>query len=352
MKKFLALALSLLMLAGIAAFSACGNAGQDGGGNTPPVGPDPGKDDPDPGKDDPDPGTDDPDPGTDYGTLTVGDTTLYSNYPSANIIYSFSDAQYAEEIEYEFESSYIRITGDTVSVRSLPDGEENVTVTAKTSHHEAEFTVTVSDAVYAQQFEETVQYMESSLITHGCKPGGVIFAGDSFFDVRNFWSEFYTTYAGYDAWCAGIGSTEAPQWEYYARRLIYPNAPAAVVLHVGTNDLAHDQYATAQTAEKITSHFEAIHANLPDTHIYWFTIEPRTGISLDNILAVNAAAEAYAEGKDWVTVLDSCSAFTTGGGSGNWGMYLSDRIHPAPESYSVFTELLEGAGLWDSLSAD
>ena len=91
MKKFLALALSLLMLAGIAAFSACGNAGQDGGGNTPPVGPDP-------GKDDPDPGTDDPDPGTDYGTLTVGDTTLYSNYPSANIIYSFSDAQYAEEI--------------------------------------------------------------------------------------------------------------------------------------------------------------------------------------------------------------------------------------------------------------
>lgn len=65
---------------------------------------------------------------------------------------------------------------------------------------------------------------------------------------------------------------------------------------------------------------------------------------------MNAAVEKFAEGKDWVTILDSCSAFTTEGGSGNWGMYLEDLIHPAPESYSVFTELLEETGVWDNLT--
>ncbi len=322
-------------------FAACGGAGKDGGNENSSSDSGSGFDS------DADVGSDS---GTDYGALTVENTTLYENYPSAKIIAVFSDVRYAGKIEYEFESDFIRIAGDTVSIRTLPDGETQIPVIAKTAYHEAEFTVTVSDETYTPEFEESVQYMESSLVTHSCKPGGVIFAGDSFFDVRNFWSEFYRTYEGRAAWCVGIGSTQAPQWEYYARRLLYPNAPAAVVLHIGTNDLAPDQYATAQTAEKVCSLFETLHANLPDTHIYWFTIEPRTGISLDNIHAVNAAVEKFAEGKDWVTILDSCSAFTTEGGSGNWGMYLEDLIHPAPESYSVFTELLEETGVWDNLT--
>ena len=43
-----------------------------------------------------------------------------------------------------------------------------------------------------------------------------LFIGDSFFDVRYFWTNFYDTYADKDAICAGISGTTTYDWEQYA----------------------------------------------------------------------------------------------------------------------------------------
>ena len=41
----------------------------------------------------------------DYGTLEVADVYLYNNYPEAEILFEFSDPQYAEKPVFTFDSN-------------------------------------------------------------------------------------------------------------------------------------------------------------------------------------------------------------------------------------------------------
>ena len=73
-----------------------------------------------------------------YGTLTVENVALLEG-EEAQIRYAFSKPDKAEEIAYTFEGGAIEIKEG--KVKAL-EGGKTVTVTAKTAHHEATFTVT------------------------------------------------------------------------------------------------------------------------------------------------------------------------------------------------------------------
>ena len=88
----------------------------------------------------------------DYGTLTVQNVVLTEG-EEKTIVYSFSDPEKAEEISYSYNGSDIEIKDG--KVKALKGGAI-VAVTAKTAHHEAQFTVTTTEIDYGMLTVEDI----------------------------------------------------------------------------------------------------------------------------------------------------------------------------------------------------
>ena len=285
----------------------------------------------------------------DYGTLTIADVYLYNSCPSASVMAVFSIPTQAEEISYAFVSDLFTIEDDVASISgSSVSAPAQVEVTARTQHHTATFTVHMAASftdhdVQALMREQTMEVRTRAGLY---KQGGVIFCGDSFFDPE-FWTDFENDYAGRNAALIGIGGSRADEWPVFIERLLYSYAPSAVVLNLGTNDLGRSE--SAQTAvSELQALFEDLHKALPDSKICWYTLAPRHDTTaLDAaILAVNEAIEAWAQGKEWFTLLDAYSEFTDENGDVDWSMLKGDKLHPQLTTYdSVYMALLEQAGI-------
>lgn len=165
-----------------------------------------------------------------------------------------------------------------------------------------------------------------------------LFIGDSFFDVRNFWTNFYTTYKTKDAICAGIGSTTTYDWEQYAEMFLKYTKPKNIVIHLGTNNLYTDGDSSETLTENLQRLFTLIHDILPNTNIYYFAITQRTSTAhKEEVSKTNADMKEWCEGYSWITFLDTEALITTD--------MLKDGIHPYLEHYSVFTSALQNSDI-------
>lgn len=296
----------------------------------------------------------------DYGTLTVKDMVAYvGNKPKA-IDFSFSIADKAEEIEFIYDSESILIEDGKVT--ALIGGTSN-TVTAKTAHHKTSFNVKCEALRMApfgdpMHFYTSRDYFLQEQINRNVQPGCTVFAGDSFFDQRAFWTNFYSDVEG-DAFITGIGSTAMMDWMCLAEKLIYDLKPANVVLHIGSNDFWDVHLNSNQAYSQFKQLINDIHANLPDAHIYYFGVENRTysmpqyggwddpnalAISIEQLATFNKKAADYAAERDYLTFLDSPSYFTNEDGSCKAEMF-KDGVHPNNEEYEFYVKALIEAGL-------
>ena len=132
-----------------------------------------------------------------------------------------------------------------------------------------------------------------------------------------------------------------------AERLLYPYAPSAVVLNLGTNDLGRSEGAQTAVSE-LQALFEELHKALPDAEICWYTLAPRGDTTaLDaSIPAVNEGIAEWAQGKEWFTLLDVYTLYLNEDGSVDWSLLKSDRLHPQLTTYDdLYMALLEQAGI-------
>lgn len=289
----------------------------------------------------------------DYGTLTVKDMVAYvGNKPKA-INYAFSIPEMAEEIEFIYNNESISIEDGKVTALA---GGTSTTVIAKTAHHETTFNVKC-EAVESR-FVGDVNYYLNEQKTRNVQPGCTLFAGDSFFDYRYFWTNFYSDMEG-DIYNTGIGATNIDGWLCYAERLIYNLKPANVVLHIGSNDFWDLHKNSNQVYSAFKKFMDDIHENLPDAHIYYFGVENRTyampqcgdwqdaealAKSIEYLKDFNEKAAAYCAERDYLTFLDSPSYFTNENGSCKAEMF-KDGVHPNNEEYEFYVKSLVEAGL-------
>ena len=262
-------------------------------------------------------------------------------------------ADKAEEIEYIYDGDSILIEDGKVTALA---GGTSTTVTAKTAHHETTFNVKC-EAVESR-FTGDVEFFLNEQKARNVQPGVTLFAGDSFFDYRYFWTNFYGDIEG-DTYITGIGATTIEGWMCYAERLIYDVKPANVVLHIGSNDFWDIHRNANQVYSSYKKFIEDIHANLPDAHIYYFGVENRTysmpqyggwddpnalAISIEQLATFNKKAADYAAERDYLTFLDSPSYFTNEDGSCKSEMF-KDGVHPNNEEYEFYVKALIEAGL-------
>ncbi len=247
------------------------------------------------------------------------------------------------------------ISIDGNNVKGLKKGTAKVTVSNGTVSKEVTVEVRSHDmgtdegntrtlATENDRLKSVMSGLESFAYTEGEL---VLFAGDSFMDERWFITDFYTTrFATKNAYTVGISSSRASAWIYMMQNF-YKYSPKAIVLHIGTNDLFDGGRSADSVFNSVKTLLAMSHDNMPETEIYWWTIEQRIGQSSwnDKIQEINTNVKKYAKDKDWLKVVDTYTAMSKTNGDPDSSLY-GDSVHPAcPVGYDKLIGLTYDAGL-------
>lgn len=295
----------------------------------------------------------------DKGTMTIdAPEAIYTNYASKPINVTFSNPEFASEVTYTSSDSRVAFKDGGIYATGDFNTATSVTVTATSSYHTAYFTVKVS-AFSLNNDEATVKYYEENIIKPENK-GGTIFIGDSYFSGQlkngkpSFWSDFYEDYADEKAFLMGISSSQIVNWEVVSERLVYPMEPKEIVLHIGFNDIHSTNKSAYEIATRIIALLEEFREKLPDTQIYYCSVEPKKN-ALDSgsqfyeksmIYAplINSMIEAYTYENTNVKFVNTRQIFFNSDGTINKNYYLStDLSHPTLEAYDAYRKVIEQA---------
>ena len=169
-----------------------------------------------------------------------------------------------------------------------------------------------------------------------------VFIGDSFFDRRYYWTDFYSDdMNGKDAFLAGIGSTRTDHWSEILDEIFSvfgKKTPKNIVIHLGTNDIGNGS-TTKMVTTGLQNLFKQIHKKYPNTNVYYFGITDRYDHTQvrKTIAETNRTMSTWCADQDYITYIDTPSLITK-------DMLQSDNLHPKLETYAVFTEALKKAG--------
>ena len=285
------------------------------------------------------------------GSLTVADVSAWSDVANG-FKFVFGNAAEAEAVTYEYDKTKIAIDETNKTVKSVNGFVGSVKVTIRSEHHQTtSFTVNckslpaASSPAYSQYAK---QLGSGGLVDNNGNDTGerytvtentTVFIGDSFFDRRWFWTDFYTDdFSGKDAFLAGISEATTNDWEIYLNDVFAAFdgfAPKNIVIHLGTNNLGTKQTAEA-TAEGLQHFLLKLNQKFPQTKIYCFAITPRYDDAVDNenVSQVNSQTKEWCKERDFVKYLDTAWRFTR-------DKIRTDGIHPQLTSYSIFVEELE-----------
>ena len=277
----------------------------------------------------------------------------------------------ATQVTYTSDSENIEITG--YNIKGITKG--TATVTATDGSYTTTFTVTVksSDEATDGGNKRALDGPNSDDLNrlNAAKEGLsgfdydegelVLFAGDSFMDERWFFVDFYSSsrFGVKNAYTVGISGSRASAWKYLMQNY-YSYQPKAIVLHIGTNDLFDGGLSASAVLDNLYTLLSMSNENMPNTHIYWWTIEQRIGQESYNaiIKQINSAMVEYAEDKTWLDVVDTYSELSDADGNpisslyGNNGSSGNDTVHPAcPAGYDKLMNATYKAGLEISVNS-
>ena len=264
-------------------------------------------------------------------------------YPPSEFVVKLNNGE--SDFTLEYDETKLEIDKESRTVRALAEGRFEVKVTS--GEDTASFTVNASsvDSTGNQWnysgFTSSATDRANQYAANGTDGKTTVFIGDSFFDVASWsWNNFYTDYAGRDALALGISSSTSFDWEnfYLHDHAVLDMAPKNLVVNVGTNNFYDDHRSMQETVRDIERLFTCLHAAMPDTQIYYFSIALRADTTYSaSISAANDALQEWCENRDWITFIDVEDKVTTGD--------LADGVHPNAIAYrDIYMKELEAAG--------
>ncbi len=303
------------------------------------------------------------------GTMSISDVVVATKESGRYIPVIFSKKGFSAPVTYSFEGNDISISKDGyITVNNV--GKE-VVVTAKNEENQMEDTFTVKTYDTVKDYVSTnfstdrsgtdfsgsyTTHKEDIAVKLDENTPSIVFMGDSFFDAGrynnpgNFWSNFYTKdFLGMNAYSFGVSGARSDEVTAWVSA-VAQYAPKSLVIHVGTNDIYDLNKDGTKTAQDIVDMLATVHNALPNTHVYYISVEYRSSKKAGNAYEdiSNAAAKAYCDNTNNVTYLDSLPYFTTKGVSSGGEIdtnKFKDGIHIKPEYYSVYIDLLKEAGV-------
>ena len=172
------------------------------------------------------------------------------------------------------------------------------------------------------------------------KPGVIVFTGSS--SIR-FWDTLANDMKPLDVINRGFGGSQIAHVNYYARRIVIPYRPRAVVLYAGDNDLSWPWSKSPETVLGDFKRFvEIIHGELPQTWIYYVSIKPSPlrWSNWETLHNTNQMIEAFTRTQERVQFIDVSAAMLDDQAKPRRELFRWDGLHLNPQGYALWTSII------------
>ena len=278
-------------------------------------------------------------PMSEYGDLIIKDVPfLYYDMGPMKLDITFTKEEYKETITYKYQTSLFKIEDD--SIIPLKNGSTTAFVTATTSHHSTRFKVNMP-SVNSDRYNRAIEY-ENEIKTK-VDDKTTIFLGDSVFDVKHFWKNFYTEVTG-NRYICGISSSTIEEWGLYASHILRGTNPKMLVWHIGTNDFWDSSRPVEVVKNEFKCLIEFVHSIIPNTKIVVCSVENRSSkmsqtIGMDDTIKIlkeyDAFVQDYVKNHTFMGYINSIAHFC----NEDWTLkteLTKDGIHPNNSEYAFY----------------
>jgi lysophospholipase L1-like esterase len=190
-----------------------------------------------------------------------------------------------------------------------------------------------------EYWESTIRKFEQSDRIHPPRPGVIVFTGSS--SIR-FWDTLVEDMKPLDVVNRGFGGSQIADVNYYAHRIVTVYRPRAVVLYAGSNDLLLGK-SPSEVRDDFKRFVEIIHAEMPETWIYFVSIKPTTlfRFKWPATKETNRLIEEFSRTQHRVEFIDVSSALLDAQGKPRPGYLKWDGLHPNRKCYDLMTSIIK-----------
>jgi lysophospholipase L1-like esterase len=193
----------------------------------------------------------------------------------------------------------------------------------------------------SESWESSIRKFEESDRRHPPNPGIIVFTGSS--SIR-LWDTLAADMAPLDVINRGFGGSQIAHANYYARRIVIPYRPRAVVLYAGENDLSWPWSKSPATVFNDFKRFVTlIHAELPDTWFYYVSMKPSPlrWRNWETIQHTNQIIEAFTHTEDRLQYINVNAAMLDAQGKPRRELFRPDGLHMNSQGYALWTSIIK-----------
>lgn len=188
------------------------------------------------------------------------------------------------------------------------------------------------------RWDADIRAFESSDATEPPEPGGVVFVGSS--SIRR-WGTLASDFPGVKVLNRGFGGSQMVDSVLFAKRIVTPYLPSAVVVYEGDNDIGN-----GKSAEQVFADFQnlvaSIHGEVPDATIGFLAIKPslKRWSSWMEIQRANKMVAEMAAEHPRVDYLDIATPMLGADGKPREELFASDGLHLNDRGYAVWRDVV------------
>jgi lysophospholipase L1-like esterase len=190
-------------------------------------------------------------------------------------------------------------------------------------------------------WENDIRALEQLDSTETDPANAILFTGSS--SIR-LWDSIQSDMSPWPVIRRGYGGARLSDYEYYARRILYPHQPRAIAIFIA-NDI------TGSTSDKTPAEVAALFKNLldiirekfPETPVFWIQITPTPSRwkSWDQIRAANLliGEECKKDKACWLIRTDTY--FLGPDGTPRKELFVGDQLHLSREGYKLWASIIK-----------
>ena len=167
--------------------------------------------------------------------------------------------------------------------------------------------------------------------------GRVVLAGSSYIE---YWTSADSAFAPLKIVNNGIGGSTVQEWMGLYEKLIVNYRPSAVVLYVGSNDIAARKSGQA-TAAQVCQLLKRLKARMPGVPIYYISIAPsvrRWNLWKEN-KACNEVVSRFCSKTSGISFIH-CTPYLLKNGKLKKELYRSDQLHFNQKGYQIWNKVI------------
>ena len=252
-----------------------------------------------------------------------------------------------------YSSSRVDMTESTVKFSGYKKATTTVeALDGKVYANEADvkaYIETKSAKAYKTEFENRINELYQDYITnHECDESrGTLILGSSYVDFWNNWEAQSGLVNYVDGYNVGIAGSTTKDWLYAYDKLIKPFEAERIIISLGEADVSVWGEDGIAVVERLEALFEKIHADYPNTKIYYLYPLPtpngyQAGVYTNTKYAsLIREAKALCESLTYVEGIDSFDVFTTSDKQNvKDNLFLDNKTYLNDNGYQVWSEHL------------